>query len=158
MDTSYLFDNAVSDKRLQIIKTALPYTCSREQKILSLFIIVEEFKNTMNFFSRQPDNEKIEIYSLSDDRRTSKNMIADIKKILSKSEQDKLDNFLNMINMLNMMSIYRNISNSPGKDIDATQTLKSMLSPEQQELFDIYSSMLTNGQATNAGTSQQNCF
>lgn len=151
MDTSYLFDNAISDKRLQIMKTALPYICPKEQKLLSLFIISEELKNTVNFYKHTSEDNNIGICSIDNDKRTSQNMINDIKKILSDTEKERIDNFLNIINMMNMMNLYKNISKNSSKETDTLSAMKSLLSPEQQDMFEMYSALFNSGQAnTNA--------
>lgn len=130
MDKHNLFDQAICDKKLQIMKTALPYINPREQKLLSLFIISEEMKNTVNFY-KDNNNDCIGICSIENEKRTSQNMINDIKNILSDKECEKLDNILNFINLFSIAKLYKNTPNDS----------------LQQEILDMYSTIL-QGQAT----------
>ena len=130
MDKHNLFDQAICDKKLQIMKTALPYINPREQKLLSLFLISEEMKNTVNFY-RDNNSDCIGICSIENEKRTSQNMINDIKNILSDKECEKLDNILNFINLFSIAKLYKNTPNDS----------------LQQEILDMYSTIL-EGQAT----------
>ncbi len=140
MDTTYLFDNAISNKRLQIMKTAIPYFNPGQQKMLSMFIIFQEMQNTIKIFNNSNNNE-IGICSIEKEKRTSANMINDIKKILDDSEKEKIDSLLTAMNLLNMFH--------SKKEFDPVDAMRSMLSPEQQDMFEMYSTMLnSSGQAT----------
>lgn len=139
MDTSFLFDNAISNKHLQIIKTAIPYFNPKQQKLLSMFIIFQEMQNTIKLFNNSKSNE-IGICSIEKEHRTSTNMINDIKKILDDKEKEKLDSILTAMNIMSMFN--------SKKDFDPVDAMRSMLSPEQQDMFEMYSAMLnTDGQA-----------
>lgn len=139
MDTTYLFDNAISNKQLQIMKTAIPYIHPKQQKMFSLFIIIQEMKNTIKLFNNS-NNEEIGICSIKTENKTTENMIKDIKKILDEKEKEKIDNILNIISILNIFNTT--------KDFDPVDSVMSMLSPEQHDLFEMYSTILNNsGQA-----------
>lgn len=151
METSCLFDNAVSDKNVQIMKIALPYIPPQKQKFISLFIIMQEMKNTFSFFQSGGKNApEIGICSVDSENCTVQNMINDIKKILSEKEREKVDSVLNIFNMLKTVGMYRSMASaySGAFNGDSFQAMKSMLSPEQQEMFDLYSNMFASGQAT----------
>lgn len=112
MDTNYLFDNAISDKRLKIMKTAIPYFNPEQQKMMSMYIVFKELQNTINFFSNSDYRNEIGICSVEKEKRTSGNMINDIKKILDDNEKEKIDSILTAMSMIEM---YSTMINSDGQ-------------------------------------------
>ena len=141
MDTTYLFDNAISDKRLKIMKTAIPYFNPGQQKMLSMYIIFKEMQNTIQLFNNPGIKNEFGICGIEKEKRTSGNMINDIKKVLDDKEKEKIDTILTVMNILNMFHTKN--------EFDPVDAMRTMLSPEQQDMFEMYAAMLNSeGQAT----------
>ena len=56
---------------------------------------------------------------------------------------ESYDNILNMMNMVNMMNMFQDMQNSSDTEVefDPMSMMKDMLTPEQQDMFQMYQGM-----------------
>ena len=143
--TMTALDAKVSPRHLQMIKAAIPYVHLTEQRFLSIYVKFLEFKNTMDFFS--VDDDQLQACSLNADSSDPMNMLNDIRPFCTDSERETMDMLLNVFQAMNLYRAYQSSTSSSGESAgpaNSMDALKSMLSPEQQAMFDTYSAMLSN--------------
>lgn len=146
------FDSVVSAKQLQIMKAAIPYIPVSEQKFLSIYVKISELMNTVNLIN-QPEAEEVGICSIPQESRNPAQMLNAVKDYCNDKEKEMIDLMFNLISASSLYSNYRsqNIdkisstssSNSPLLSNELMSSLKKMLTPEQQTMFETYSSLLS---------------
>lgn len=156
MDTSKEltdFDSLICDPHLQMLKAAIPYIPANGQQVLSLYVKSLELSNTMKLLQRK-ETQSVGICSVSENKKNAGEMLNAVKKYCSDSEREMLDLFMNFFSAFRMYHSYRELFPNEGTDKDGKpvsqespnpmDALKSMLSPEQKNMFDTYSSLLNS--------------
>lgn len=147
------FDDFTSTHQTQILKAAIPYIHVKQQKFLAIYIKVHELLNTIAYF--QENENGMEICSFNDQSDHTLEMLGSIRKVCTKQEQETIDSLMNALNMVQMINQFQTISKEFGNNADGTETangndgfqfdiLKSILPPEQQEMFQMYQDMFQN--------------
>jgi len=120
------FDQSISNHSLQLIKLLIPFLPPQSQRIIAIYVKFMEFQHTLSFFQvmKQRDWE-------------------DLKSYLPRSAMEAYDNILNMMNMVNMMNMFQDMQNSSDTEaeFDPMSMMKDMLTPEQQDMFQMYQGM-----------------
>lgn len=136
------FDAALQKHHLEIIKAAIPYINTSEQKMISIYVKLSELIETISVF--QKPESSVGICSADNDGSIL-DMLNDIKEVGTAKEKETIDMLINYMNAFQLYNTYK----STFKDEDAQEfggfdTLKQMLTPEQQQMFDTYSCMFSN--------------
>lgn len=142
------FDNAITSRQFQIIKSALPYIPVSEQKVISLFVKFQELKNTIRLFDGNSE-ETMGICSVNGNTNDNlAEMVNCIKPFCNDSEKEQLDFIYNIVCAFNLSRSGKNEGNGENSDsnnnnnqFNIANTLRAMLSPEQQTLLDSCSLM-----------------
>ncbi|MDE6253468.1 MAG: hypothetical protein K2M78_12710 [Lachnospiraceae bacterium] len=140
------FDNAISSRQFQIIKSALPYIPVSEQKVISFFVKFQELKNTIHLFDGSSE-ETMGICSVNGNTNDNlAEMVNCIKPFCNDSEKEQLDFLYNIACAFNLSHSSKSDSENSNNNNDNNQfnianTLRAMLSPEQQTLLDSCSLM-----------------
>lgn len=145
------FDEMVTPPHLQMLKVFLPYTPASNQKFLGIFIKFMEFQQTIHFF--QSFNIPLHSQTLGPD--SSADMFEDLKPYLPPQTAEMADTFMNMMNMMEMMQMFQenapddaqSESSSSGAfsgGFNPMDMMKGMLTPEQQNMFEMYNTMFSN--------------
>ncbi len=120
------FDQSISSHSLQLIKLLIPFLPPQSQRMIAVYVKFIEFQHTLSFFRvmRQRD-------------------LDDLKSYLPRSAMESYDNILNMMNMVNMMNMFQDMQNSSDteSEFDPMSMMKDMLTPEQQDMFQMYQGM-----------------
>ncbi|MBR6637912.1 MAG: hypothetical protein IKK96_03525 [Lachnospiraceae bacterium] len=149
------FDSVICDSRIQVIKAAIPFASPREQRFLSVYVKYIELSKTINLAKNlRPDS--LGVCSICK-KPSGENgdFLQTIRKYCSSSEREMIDSFLSMINTVKTLLLFKetlascdvsekNDTGDTSQDNSMFNILKSRLSPEQQEMFDMYSSMINN--------------
>lgn len=155
MDTSKEltdFDNLICDHHLQMLKAAIPFMPANGQQVLSLYAKSLELSNTLRLI-RRDESQNVGICSVSENKKNTTEMLNAVKKYCTDSEREMLDLFMNFFSAFRMYHTYReafpaentdngNISKESG--INPMEALKNMLSPEQKNMFDTYSTLFSS--------------
>lgn len=136
------FDDIISSRQMQIIKCALPFIPVSEQKFMSLLVKYQEFQNTINLFSTPDGN--LSICGTPDDPYDNlTEMVNSIKDFCSDPEKEFLDMAYNMACAYTLSgNIKQKKSSMDTPNFNIKDLVKNLLTPEQKNLFDNYSSML----------------
>ncbi len=148
------FDGLICDHHLQMMKAAIPYMPAYGQQILSVYAKSLELSNTLRLLNRE-GSRSVGICSISENKRNTAELLNAIKKYCTDSERELLDLFMNFFSAFRMYHTYRELfpGETPPEDKDSPpdnsgvspmDALKSMLSPEQKNMLDTYSSLLSS--------------
>ena len=111
------FDELTIPSELQLLKLILPYTPVTNQKMLGILI---------KFLDSQTTDAPVSF----------SNIISEIAPYLSKRDSQMLASVQNILNILEMMQTFQDTSSTSPADL-----FSGMLSPEQQEMFQMYQTM-----------------
>lgn len=140
------FDAATQSHHLEIIKAAIPYINNSEQRVISVYVKASELAETITLFGSPNANIGITAQG-SGNGGGMLEMLNDIKAVCTTKEQEAVNM---VINFFNAYQMYHSYSQAFGDEEYTSQSnssnmfdnLKGMLTPEQQSMFDTYSSML----------------
>ena len=127
------FDNLVTPPFLYTLKLLLPYTPPSAQRFFGIYIKFLEFRHTMEYFqgfSSSPSN-----------------ILEGLKPYMNPAEKEMMEQMSGMMNMMEMVKSMQSMSESSSEGSDAfnpMDMMKSVLSPEQQEMFEMYNTMFEN--------------
>lgn len=177
------FDTLYTNNHIQILKVLLPYFDPNSQKRLAILIKFMELRYTMEYFGRQLAAGNV---FRSGQQPDIVGIFEQIKNFCTPSERAMFDQLANMKKsmemyeeMMKMMQLFSQIMPESDADTDAPDSsrtesadapqsaspfgqmgpmdmLKGMLSPEQQAMFDLFTSSLgTPEQSSDASASEQ---
>lgn len=145
------FDALYTNNQIQKLKVILPYIDPSMQKNMAIYIKYLELKYTMNLFKKHP----FHVCSTNEQRQTPdiRKLCHELKPYCSEAESQQLEQ---MTSMLQTMEMYQEMSQTMSAmqelfpDIGKSDTsnifgssmdelLMGMLSPEQKEMFEVFS-------------------
>lgn len=138
------FDRLISSRQLQMIKLLIPYTPKKSQRMLAICTKFLELNYTIQFFQNYPTDIHTQAFEKSN--FSAFDMLDELRPYLPEEEQNMMDSLLNMFNIMEMMSAMQNMTGgmqefSDTESFNPMNLMKGMLSPEQQEMFEMYNSM-----------------
>lgn len=128
------FDELVTPPHLYTLKLMLPYTPPSAQRMMGIYIKFLEFKNTLEHFQGFK-------------RPAPGSILEELKDFMKPEEREMMEQMEMFMNMMEMAQSMQPPPDSPG---DGTQAgpesrpmdmMKSLLTPEQQDMFNMYSSI-----------------
>ncbi len=136
------FDHMVSDNQLQIIKAAIPYLSNREQQFFSVYVKYIELEHTLKLVSDSNSNV-LSSCSIGENPHSTSDMLTAIKQYCTEKEKEMIDLISNFLSAYQMYHAYQELmpqqqqeKNNTKKDpISVADTLKGMLTPEQQNVL-----------------------
>lgn len=141
------FDELVTPPHLYTLKLILPYTPPSAQRMLGIYVKFQEFKNTLEHFQ-------------GFHRSDSGSILDELKNFMKPEEREMMEQ---MKMFMNMMEMAQNMQAAPEDSDENPQNnsgfqpmdlMKNMLNPEQQEMFDMYSSIFDNEILASADTQE----
>lgn len=123
------FDLLTVPDGLYSIKLFLPYTPVSMQRFLAIYVKFIELRHTITHFHGFPS------------RSSPNDMMADLKPYLSEKERSMMEQAENMMHMMEMLQSMQSMSDASDQDVNPMDFMKTMLTPEQQEMFNMYSQM-----------------
>lgn len=129
------FDTMVNPPFLYTLKLMLPCMPVSMQRFLGIYIKFLELRHAMEYFQGFPS------------RTQPKDLLDGLKPYMSTSEKEMMEQMSGMMNMMKMVQNMHAMSDSSSQDpagFNPMEMMKGMLSPEQQEMFDMYNAMFEN--------------
>lgn len=129
------FDSLVNPPFLYTLKLLLPYTPPSMQRFLGIYIKFLELRHAMEYFQGFAS------------RAQPKDMLDGLKPYMSPAEKEMMEQMSGMMNMMEMVQNMQAMSDASSQDsagFNPMDMMKGMLSPEQQEMFDMYNAMFEN--------------
>lgn len=157
------FDELTVSPELQIIKLLLPYTPPSNQKMLGILVKFLELQHTARLFQ----NFTLKTQSQTSGRTPPSfaDILEEISPYLPAQGTQMLHSFREMMNMMELFQMFQETSASSENNNNTAPTfgvfnpmdiMKGMLSPEQQEMFQMYQSMFDQeGDKTNGRMDEQ---
>ena len=141
------FDNLVIPSYLQMMKLLLPYITSSSQSFLAIFIKFTELQYTIRFFQ----NSRADLHAQAFEKELSSpfDIAEELIPYLDKEQGDMIQNMFNMMQMAEMFQSFSDMQSgtaSSDNSFFSENLMKSMFSPEQQEMFDFYSNMFSQNE------------
>lgn len=143
------FDQMISSQNMQILKVLLPYMPPDSQRMMAIYVKFSELQHTLNLF--QDFSKLVQIQNFEKQTLSPLDMIHEIQPYLSKNASDMLDMFSNMMNTMEMVKSFQEMSDTDGSSdpaFDPMSMMKTMLTPEQQDMFDTYQTMFASATET----------
>lgn len=138
------FDELITSPELQIMKLLIPYAPASGRRMLAACVKVMELKETLRIFNRGYGG--IQAQMLGDDRASSLfDILNSFRPYLKPDQAAVLDMVINIREMMSVMEMMQSTSSSESgsASIDPMTLLSGMLSPEQQEMFQMYSDLFS---------------
>lgn len=142
------FDEATQQHQLEIIKAAIPYINTSEQKVISIYVKVSELADTIKIF--QKPKADIGICSQGENSGSMLDMLNDIKSVCTNTEQETINMIINYFNAFQMYRTYQQSCDNDENDTSQPnssnmfENLKGLLTPEQQQMFETYNVMFNS--------------
>lgn len=136
------FDCRIATQSLQLTKLLIPYLPRETQRIMAIYVKFMEFQNTWSSFR-----------TFKQKSYTTQDIFQELRPFMPPSASESIDNLMNMMSMMEMMQSMQEMQETSndgtsGFGFDPMQMMQGMLTPEQQEMFDMYSTMLSAETAT----------
>lgn len=151
-NTKTAFDAAIQNHQLEIIKAAIPYINTTEQRMISVYVKASELMDTISIF--QKPNNSISICSQETGSGSPLDMLNDIKAVCTNTEKETINMIVNFLNAFQLYNTYKDafgaddtiFANALGGNSSTNMfdTLKELLTPEQQQMFDTFSIMFNS--------------
>lgn len=141
------FDELVTSPELQIMKLIIPYAPASGRQMLAACVKVMELRETIRIFSGS--RGVIRAQMLGDEEHSSPiDILNSFRPYLKPRESAALDMVINLKEMMSVMEMMQNSGSSEdgGPALDPMDILSGMLSPEQQEMFHMYSDMFSQAE------------
>lgn len=141
------FDELVTSPELQIMKLMIPYAPASGRQMLAACVKVMELKETIRIFSS--GRGVIRAQMLGEEEHPSPiDILNSFRPYLKPRESAALDMVINLKEMMSVMEMMQNTGSSEngGSAFDPMDLLSGMLSPEQQEMFHMYSDMFSQAE------------
>lgn len=134
------FDNLTFSHPLQMLKAALPYLQTSQQKNLTICIKMLELKNALSML--QEENNQLSACCEGNDSNQIIPMLNHIRKFCNEKEREWIDLFINFSQAFQLYSSYRtSVPEGTNDSPSMFDVLKGMMTPEQQEAFEGYSQL-----------------
>lgn len=139
------FDSMVSTQQMQTIKLLLPYVPPARQRFLAVYVKFMELTRTIEVFHNPGHN--IHSQGFESEQLSAADILGKIRPYMPEGSADTIDMILNILNMMDMASAFQNMDmsgNSSEGGLNPMDLMKGMLSPEQQDMFDMYNAMFAD--------------
>lgn len=97
-------DQIANQNHLQLIKAAVPYIASENQKMISVFIKMIELHNIMNFYNHS--SFSVNACSTQTEQPGMLDILADIRNYCEGAEQEFLDQWIQIISAMELYSVF----------------------------------------------------
>ena len=140
------FDELTIPKQLRFMKLLLPFMPASTQHMLGIFIKFLELRHTIYFFQSSASS----LDSIFNNKKADINNPADFLEVLfpylSSDEIQTANSFRSLMNTFEMIQAFSQSEkhNSDSSSANPFEMMMSMLSPEQQEMFQTYQTMFSD--------------
>ncbi len=128
-------DYAIGDRRMQMLKAAIPYMEIPQQRVLSMFIKWRELVRTMEFFNENGDG-MMSVCSMEKGHTSPADMLAAVKPYAGPGEQEIIDL------LVNAASFKGSRNGAGGRSPFSMDQLISLLPPDTQSRLETVQLMM----------------
>lgn len=143
------FDDLVTSPELQIMKLLIPYAPASGRKMLAACVKIMELRETLHIFSGKKGAVRAQMLT-EEENPSPIDLLNSFRPYLKPREAAALDMVINLKEMMAVMEMIQSTSSSePGAPaLDPMDLLSGMLSPEQQEMFRMYTDMFSQAESS----------
>ena len=143
------FDELVTSPELQIMKLMIPFAPARGQRTLAACVKFMELRETLRIFGNRYGDIRAQMFE-EEDPLTPFDILNSFRPYLGPREASALDMVINLKEMMSVMEMMQSASSSESGDtgMNPMDLLSGILSPEQQEMFHIYSDMFSQAESS----------
>lgn len=146
------FDEFVTTPELQIIKLLIPYAPASGRQTLAAMVKYTELRHAIQLFRK--DNHTVSDWTFEHDSPENPSEIINLlRPYLNPQQSSMLDMVIQIQDMMPLFEMIRatqtaseNTPDNPSQTFDLSSLLSGMLTPEQQDLFSMYSEMFDQAQ------------
>ena len=144
------FDELVTTPELQLMKLLIPYAPAARRQMLAALVKYMELKEAVRLF--RFENSGIQAQAFPGDIPSSPiDLLNRFRPYLNPQQTSMLDTIVNVQEMMSVMEMMRASqsqadSSGQGSPFDPVELLSGMLTPEQQDMFQMYSDMFSQPQ------------
>lgn len=96
-----IFDTLTQTREIQMLKTAIPYMKQAQKKQFAIIIKYMELQKAVQIFGKQ-NYTSMSACGLPEEECNNFNMLNDIRKYATSSEQEFIDTLTNLLSMLSL--------------------------------------------------------
>lgn len=138
------FDKLISSDWLQMLKLLLPYLPPAKRQTLAIYIKYLELEHTIDFFRHF--EQDVHAQAFQKETASPSAILEEIRPFLPEQTRNFLDSLLSIFNMMEMVSAMKDMmpaenEQSGAGSINPMDMMKEMLTPEQQDMFEMYRTM-----------------
>ena len=138
------FDMRISTHSLQLIKLLIPYLPPHSQRIFAIYIKFLELQYTFSSF-----------HTFRQTSHSTQDIFQELRPYMPPSASESMDYIMNIMSMMEILREMNETSNSDS-NFDPMSMMQTMLSPEQQSMFEMYNSMFTAENETQTSEGGEN--
>lgn len=98
------YDEAMQTRKLQMLKTMVPYLANNMQKQAALLIQIIECKNAMSIFSA--DNNSLAACEIPEGSNRTTALLGELKQYCTPKERDTIDTLLNLFCIMDNYELF----------------------------------------------------
>ena len=143
------FDDLITSPELQIMKLLIPYAPASRRKTLAACVKIMELREALHIFGSGKGAVRAQMVT-EEGNPSPIDLLNSFRPYLKPRETAVLDMVINLREMMSVMEMMQSVSASaPGAPaLDPMDFLAGMLSPEQQEMFRMYTDMFSQAESS----------
>ncbi len=150
LDAIQKFDSLTTTRHMKMLKIAIPYIFAADKSSLYIFIKFAELVHTIEVFHKPTPFFPDSGHSKDKNSVDYQTLLSSLIELGDEKESQLFSQILNLVNAFSMYEMYapllKTITETAGannpSDENNLSFLSSMLSPEQQELFNQFKNLI----------------
>lgn len=106
-----LLDQIANQNHLQLLKAAIPYIQSNNQKMISVCVKVLELQNVLNFYNQ--NTRCVSACSASSEPPGLLEILTDIRNYCEEGEQEMIDQCIQIMSTMELYSVFMQTQEEP---------------------------------------------
>ena len=141
------FDDLITSPELQIMKLMIPYAPASRKKTLAACVKIMELREALHIFGSGKGAVRAQMLT-EEENPSPIDLLNSFRPYLKPREAAALDMVISLREMMSVMEMMQSTSSEPGAPaFNPMDLLSGMLSPEQQEMFRMYTDMFSQAES-----------
>ena len=142
------FDDLITSPELQIMKLMIPYAPASRRKTLAACVKIMELREALHIFGSGKGAVRAQMLT-EEENPSPIDLLNSFRPYLKPREAAALDMVISLREMMSVMEMMQSTSSEPGAPaFNPMDLLSGMLSPEQQEMFRMYTDMFSQTESS----------
>ena len=141
------FDDLITSPELQIMKLMIPYAPASRRKTLAACVKIMELREALHIFGSGKGAVRAQMLT-EEENPSPIDLLNSVRPYLKPLGAAALDMVCSLREMMAVMEMMQSTSSEPGAPaFNPMDLLSGMLSPEQQEMFRMYTDMFSQAES-----------